>query len=1245
MSDARGLLSKLIVRVLDHVFDDRFSKFLNPTPEYKAIKSTAARFPQHKQYLRAALDSLFIDPTATRAFRCLFDGQADEGHMALLEETLRESLSRTGITTTEVRDCIIYYAQCLRQEYGRDNVLGLLQHDAGGRAARAPVLTLDKTTVIRQVGTARPPLLLSKPQDPAEPRSDDSVWADRIDQAKELLKRGETTRAQRRLLLIRDDVLERSAGSHTLYRIHTDLAICSITSEALEDAERWAHAALENEPQDDLAEALLARVLLARGKADEAERVANSILDRNPTQPQAWVVIILTSSEPFIRTALPEELHRHTDVLLALSEHYGRRGDLAEALTIARDASQYVGTSAQACVTVAESLLYLGTLPVDGNPLPADNTIIGELVETAIRLIGEVEGSSLLSRAYCVRSGLRLVVDDVDGAERDGQRAYHADPKRVESAFAWARALAAAGDITRALFVLEQCELCDNDPRTLALRARLLADIGGRESELEESVRSAIDLLPDDDDNWHVLLDLADLASATRLTELAEEALRRLGDHVPEYTAALILARIERTKERPREARRHYSQALSLAPAERRIPLAYEYAAAAHSLGSYADTVTILDDVTIDQAPDSIRRMYVHSLIKLERWDRVSGFIDDVISKSEPLPEWALEVASLVALRRDDLDSALAYLTQLLSVTTDGISEVEARLAQTLFRMGRNDDSVAVAKSACARNDATGTLRLEMAKLFFQARHYDLAIRTAFAALRELPATPETDAVYVHIFATSPDDVPTKANISTVDVNTWVKLRSDDGSEAAFWIFAENFTAASHDELSSVSPNAKLLLGLALGESVSLQPGSLDPMLFTVVEMLSVWAQAFREALQRASTRISIEENPIQSIRIGDPPSVKFMSTITGMLHRSSEAQSKVEQMYSEGRLPLGVLGHLPRRTCREAYYRALQLDCGILVDSGTAESRRDAIETARSAQHAVVHSSALVTLQELQMLHVLPLVIATPMVPASAVIELRSEGTKIAHDLAQGDTAWMALDDNNVVVSEGSPEQAQKVQDALDELLEWIESSALEMPRPTETLTGASDDLRRFLGHPTYDSYMLTESNLPLYADDWVLRQLARAERRAGSFTTHTLLALAMERGVISTEEFCGSVDRLIELRHQFVPVSADVLLYATRSDAYQVGESTRRCMRQLVSGSVDSSAPVFAAAVRALAASDLGRSVIGSMARLCKSLLQDLYPGEPQAVWTYRAWARNALRLDPLLLDDVERAFALDS
>lgn len=1246
MSDTPGFVTKVLIRFIDHVFDDQLSKFLNPTPEYKAIKRTVAKLPQLKRHLQGALDRLFIDPSATRAFGYLFDGYADEGHMVLLEDKLCKFLSGTSITNAEARECIIYYAHCLRREYGRDNVLGLLQHHATRKAIPAPALTMDDTTAIRQIGAESPRLLLGRPQDPPEPSADESVWDRRIDQANKLRKLGETTRAQRRFHAILNDFLERSVdSSRILYRLHTSLAICSIASGALDDAERWAREALQGQPPDDLAEALLARIALARGRTDTAKRKASTILERNPLQPQAWVVTILSSSEPLVRTSLPPELDDDTDVLLALSEHYAHHGDLTQALTIARDASHHAGTSPHACVSVAESLLYLGTLPIDAEPLSEDNSLVGDLVNTAISLLGDVERSSLLSRAYCARSGLRLIVGDLDGAERDGRRGYRADPKRIEAAFAWARALAAVDNIAGALFVLDQCESCDDDPPTLALRARLLADIGGREPELERSVRSAIDRLTDADGKWHVLLDLADLASATRMTELAKEALARLGGNVPEYMAALILARIDRANERPRQALRHYSQALSRAPARRYISLAYEYASAAHKLDAYADAVTILDEVGVDDAPDSVRRIYVHSLIKLKRWGRVSDFIDGMASRSKPLEEWALDVASVVALRRNDLDGAVAHLTRLLSLGTEGKASVEARLAQTLFRMGRSDEAVAFAENACARREATAILRLEMAKLFFQARHYDVAIRTAFVALRELPATAEGDAVYVHIFATSPDDISTKSDVSTVDVNTWVKLRGDDGSEASYWLLGDDVVIGGHNELSSTSPKADLLLGLTLGESVSLQPNSVDPMRFTVVKTLTVWAQAFREAIQRASTRLSVEDNPIQSIRIGDPPTVKFMSTITGMLHRNREAQYKIEQLYGEGRVPLAVLGHLPKRTCREAYYRAMRLDCGILVESGAADSLRDAMKTVTAAQRAVIHTSALVTLQELRMLHVLPAVIVRPLIPASVTIELRSEQTRITHDLERGHTAWMGLEGDNVVFSQGSPEEAKRMLDALDELLSWIESFAVEMPRPSEALTGRNDELRSLIGEPTCDSYMLSGADVPLYADDWVLRQFARAERSASSFTTYTLLCLAMEQEVISSNKFCRGVDRLIELRHQFVPVSADLLLYAIRSDSYLVGDATRRCLHQLVSGSVNSSAPIFAAFVRALAVSNLGRGIVGAVAQHCRSLLKDVYPREPQVVWTYRAWARNALRLDPLLLEDVERAFTSDS
>ena len=126
---------------------------------------------------------------------------------------------------------------------------------------------------------------------------------------------------------------------------------------------------------------------------------------------------------------------------------------------------------------------------------------------------------------------------------------------------------------------------------------------------------------------------------------------------------------------------------------------------------------------------------------------------------------------------------------------------------------------------------------------------------------------------------------------------------------------------------------------------------------------------------------------------------------------------------------------------------------------------------------------------------------------------------------------------------------------------------------------------------------------------------------------------------------EYCQGVNCLIELRHRFVPVSVDILLHAIREDAYQLGDVIRRCLRRLASGSVDSSAPVLASFVRELAVSEVGRSSVGLVSEYCASVLKELYPKDPQCLWTYRAALRDALRLDPLLLKDAERAFTSDS
>ena len=388
--------------------------------------------------------------------------------------------------------------------------------------------------------------------------------------------------------------------------------------------------------------------------------------------------------------------------------------------------------------------------------------------------------------------------------------------------------------------------------------------------------------------------------------------------------------------------------------------------------------------------------------------------------------------------------------------------------------MGRGEEAVTLAHSACAREDVPGTTRLDMAKLLFLAGEYDAAIQAAFAALRQLPSSAEVDAgVCAHLRGHPPKKLPVRQRLPGSDVDTWVRLQGDDGSQANYWILGDDATTRAHDELLASSAQGRLLVGRSVDESVPQQPDSVDPIDFRVKEILPIWAHAFREALRRASTRISVERNPIQSLRIGDPPSLKFMSTITSMLHRSREAQAKVDRLYAEGRVPLGVLGHRARRACRESYYHALRLDCGILVDSGTAASLRDGLTTVTAAGDVVLHISALVTLQELGMLHVLPAVIDQPLIPTTAAIELRMEKSRIRRDLERGGTAWAGLADDNIVLSEPSPDVAKRVLQALNELLDWIESYAVEVPRPSETLKDGTPNIRDFIGASSHDAYI----------------------------------------------------------------------------------------------------------------------------------------------------------------------------
>lgn len=1024
----------------------------------------------------------------------------------------------------------------------------------------------------------------------------------------------------------------------TIYRLHLGRAACSMLLDDLEDAEHAIHEAFRYRPEGPRAHAMLAQLAMSRADLPKARSLAKQLLEQHPEQRDAWLVLLQTSDGAPRISDIPKSLRDDPSIQLALGTRLASLGQLSEALRTTRTAARSVTDDPQLGIAAAELLLFL-TCQLDSSAPSQDLAVLIRGLISGVLALTSIESSSrLAARALAAQSTLNLVIGDITGSLKDAKHAMAADSESPEARFAYARALRHSGDPEAALSVLDHTMGRSSEADTLILRASLLLDADRSTSEIESAIEAARTAADADPHRTSFLAALAGLAAEAGIAPIASQLIDEIENDAPDYVALCFRARLSKHHGDEDRTCDLYEKALAHAPAHQRIKLSFEYATAALGYGRFTKVADLIEDAGVPQAPDFILAVYVDALARLGRLDKIAEVVRLVGRRASPLPSWALDAASYVALRRDDPTSAMSQLEELLG-RGDPPVELELRLAYAYCCTDRAADALSLLQQICSRPNLPGPARLQSARLLCQLDQHDEAIREAYLALRTLPPSSETDALYVSIFMAAPEDVPVKADPGRITVNTSPTLRREDGREVHYHILDPLMTTHGHFELSADSSEAKPLLGRSVGDSVTLRPQDLDPARYTVTEIHTLWSAAFRDALERAQTGISLEPSPIQSMKIQDSESGLMLAPMTSMLQQQRERQAVVDSHYSNGSVPLAMLGRASGRSCRESYYHAVNLKSGLLVAEGATSPTYISHTTVLRADAIVIHTSGLITLQELGLLEILPALFSEIRVPTSAIVELRSDLQQM-RGMRVREVAWASLEGERLVVDQVPKHFFEEQEGKLHDLIEWTTLACVQLGCPEEGMSPEGVERRDVLGPPSYDACMLADPAVPLYADDLVLRRLVEVEHGAKSFSTVALLEAAVAAKEMDETDRNAAVSGLIGLNHRFIPISVGYLLHACETDGYELGPTLRAGIDRLLGATGDRAAQVFAGFIRALSVTPV---VGATLTVVIRYLLKTMSAANRRRdIAIVRAHVREALRLHPLAWTKCELAFA---
>lgn len=1177
-------IPSLLVTLATHAAPRLLNRtFFKSTVVEKAIDKTEQQFRALnsgggiKESIRAWLTA----EEAARLVREINSGRAQVENAERLYELFQEKATIPGLEEAQARNILVTFIKELeRAALQEEDALWLLDQRFQEHLDRHVRENL--SSQLADIKEA----VLERGANGDGIREGDERWHEKIDKANQLYEQGKAKSALEQYSHLLEQLGDKEVHPSIRYRLYTNKGACYLARQQFSSARKAFLKALDYDPEGALAHANLAQAALARGNHDEALDRAKQALKLEPESRIAAHVLAQVGGEDW-EELVPNELKETPEVLTARGLVHAKHQQLDRAVELFSEALRRGNRSPQVLVMLAE-VLYSRLLP-DAPNFEEEAERIRRLADEAIGQLSD-EQPQLLARAHVARG---LSQFDAEDAIPDLEQARQLDPDSPGPTAALAKAYARSGELEGAIFCLRSIPEEQFSPAHEAQMANILGQQGDQQAARDHLRRAAkgADQFPDSN---YFRLELAETAVAIGELGFAREQLEKIEVNVGDHRISVLRARIASREDDIERLVEHYEAAIAQAQGEQAAKIQLEAGVNLQSLGDYERALRFLLPAYESLQSKTAAQPVLQGLVKTGRFPKATEILAQVQAQAAeadaPLPDWALDIGSLIALSHDDVEEATQFLEQLIEREGQDTSTVGLRLARVLVQAGQGDQARQVLERHVATSDLDPRDKMFAAELHQRSDGNEDPITLAYEAIRDEPDDAELQLAYVKIFLEEEDTTRESLEADKVGEDTWVRLEDgQDDEKPEYFIVTDEPSSGSFGapEYAPESDVAKKLIGLTTGDNVEFEFET-----YRVAEIKSCYVHVFQHILLRFNIQHP-EVGALRKFKVGSPDSPRFFGPIIRQLQENKKTQERLLEFYEKRRLPLGAVAEALGEPFWRVYFHLAQAsDVHLHVADGTSHWQARSRQSARQDGAIVVSYSALLTLQELGDLGILPELYAELVAPRSLLQGVTDHLNKLNEERAQGGGQRLALGEVGPSIIEYDAEDLTPLIETLEEMLDFLESSTMIETRPTKFTGREATRVREMVGSSSFDAYALSAEDRVLYADDFGLLSLAANEASVPGFSTYWLLLEAVEQGLIETHSLHDAATELIHLNHYFVPINAEMLLDVLSDDAYQFSKRYQEVLDRLRPhyANLQSSIPVAVEFFKKLATSPLG-------------------------------------------------------
>lgn len=981
-----------------------------------------------------------------------------------------------------------------------------------------------------------------------------------LDLARDYLKDNKPTQVVE-LLGKRKDTIWPTANGPTKARLLCTMGSAKFALGAETEAAHLFLEARQYNPDDEKVLSHVAVAYLLVGDTENATDSAETLLQRNPANVQAYSVLIQSSDDPLdeLIERVPEYCRMNSEVALAIGFVARRRGDLQSArewlqIAVDNDADNHPDMKGTLGETILHSYTGDSLSPVRIEQLnEATRTDIQyalTMLDNACAAIRD-DAALRLRVTWLLNAGIacRLLSND-DVADKYLSRATQVAPDHP--AVRYHRAIAARdnGDLSAAIEISQSIEATDELPQLPLIVVHLLWQADRIDEAIEEA-NAFIKSPPSEELAFSARQILVELLMEQGKLEDAQELSKELVASAPTDVSAIVsasqvLRAMGQSDDADATLDKAYRVSSASTPSTHHSLLGNELGAT----GRWAEAATVFERVVDTTVDSPLTRKYIQACYQASLLKNALSVCKRLREANGPM-EFVTDIEVAILEETGDLSSARAVCEGLIQA----FPENEKRRVQAAVIFLRQHDDVAL--DAFLDNPPDWRhLPIEcgqqIARLYAARTRYREAI-TLLYEMRRVHSVGKVHLQYLQTFLFDPNKHEwLEVHECGVDVAVCIK---DSNDELQWYIIEDRQDVdVAKGELPLSHPLAQALLGKKPNDTVLLKESPMSSEEGVITEIKSKFVHAFHESDKVFEVCYPDQAGGFVSMKMkpGEEGVKEFLTKLERQEDERKQDINQAHSWYASNPLPIGAVARFLQCDIIQAWSHLTKHEDGkVICASGTAAESESAVQILdRESVKCVVDPVSLMTIHALSLADEIVSTVGRLGV-AQATIDLLTETLDKRRAINRRGFMTLTKEGQHFVRREVTAAEVESYLLSLETLIKWIDVNCDILPWSPELSTKREDrmELREFIGDESLDTILACcDSARALYSDDLRLRQLAKSVFNVDGLATQPVLMRAVEAGIIDREKYNRAVIRLASAGYLHTRINGEALLEAAR-------------------------------------------------------------------------------------------------